>query len=78
MLSTTRLPERPSTSLLAQLEDVIRRTTHGRIRGLAVEQVEGRVLIRGRVPCQHTRQLALHAALGLLPTDGLSAEITVG
>ncbi len=66
------------TPLLSQLESTLRKATHDRIRGLAVDLVEGQVRIRGRFPCQHTRQLALHAALGLLPTELLSTEFIVG
>jgi hypothetical protein len=65
-------------SLLQQVERLVRQTTHGRIRDLAVEEVQGRVVLRGQAPSHHTRQLALHAALKLLGSDRCCANITVG
>ncbi len=65
-------------SLVQQVEDRVRQTTHGRIRGLAVEEIQGNVVIRGQVPSHHTRQLALHAALELLGGDRCRSFITVG
>jgi hypothetical protein len=69
--------ETPMT-LAEQVEEEVRRSTHGRIRGLCVEEVQGRLVVRGRAPSQHMKQLALHAALGLLPGGGFDADITVG
>jgi hypothetical protein len=73
---------RKSTSgiatLLEEVASRVRETTHGRIRGLAVEEVQGRVVVRGRVPSYHTKQLALQGALELLTGDQFSAEIIVG
>ncbi|WP_233579088.1 phospholipid-binding protein [Tautonia sociabilis] len=66
-----------STSLLEQVEHSIRQTTHGRIRDLAVEEVQGRFVVRGRVPSYHTKQLALYAALELLPSDRFDMNILV-
>lgn len=66
----------PST-LVEQVETSILQTTHGRIRDLAVEEIQGRVVIRGRVPSYHTKQLALHAALELIPGDRFDQQITV-
>ena len=76
MSSTLATPAEPS--MVEKVTDLVRRTTHGRIRGLAVEEVQGRVIIRGRVPSHHTRQLALHAALELLSSERFLAHITVG
>jgi hypothetical protein len=56
----------------------VRQTTHDRIRDLIVREDHGRILVRGHAPSQHTKQLALHGALELLPGDRLRAEITVG
>jgi hypothetical protein len=64
---------------LAQLvESRVRESTHGRIRNLEVEEVQGRVVVRGQVPSHHTKQLALHGALEVLPGDRFSSNITVG
>jgi hypothetical protein len=64
---------------LAQLvESRVRESTHGRIRNLEVEEIQGRVVVRGQVPSQHTKQLALQGALELLSGDRFSSSITVG
>ncbi|WP_435015928.1 hypothetical protein TA3x_003485 [Tundrisphaera sp. TA3] len=65
-------------SLIDQVENRVRESTHGRIRNLMVEEVGGQVVVRGQVPSHHTRQLALHGALELLSGDRFSALITVG
>jgi hypothetical protein len=56
----------------------VRQETCGRIRDLTVREDHGRILIRGRTPTHHAKQLALHGALQLLPGDRLRVEITVG
>ena len=65
-------------TLLEQVETRVRESTHGRIRNLLVEEVQGRLVIRGQVPSHHTKQLALHGALELLSGDRFSSAITVG
>ena len=70
--ATTDLP----IPLVRQVEDRVRKTTHNRIRDLAVEEVQGRVVVRGKASSHHTKQLALHGALELLSSDRFSAEIT--
>jgi hypothetical protein len=64
--------------LLKEIEARVRRTTYGRIRDLTVEDVGGRVVVRGRVPSRHTKQLALQAALELVSGDQFRECITVG
>lgn len=68
----------PKATLAEQVESRIRESTHGRIRGLSVVEVQGRVVASGSVPSHHTRQLALHGALELLSEDRFSSQITVG
>jgi hypothetical protein len=65
-------------SLAEQVETRVRQLTHGRIRDLLVEEVQGRVMVRGHVPSHHTKQLALQGALELLSSDRCSTNITVG
>ncbi len=65
-------------SLTTQVEDRVRQETYGRIRDLTVREDQGRILIRGRTPTYHNKQLAPHGALQLLPGDRLRVEITVG
>ena len=65
-------------SLAQQVETRVRQLTHGRIRDLLVEEVQGRVVVRGHVPSHHTKQLALQGALELISGDRFCANITVG
>jgi hypothetical protein len=60
-----------------QVEDLILRRSFGRIRDLAVEEVQDRIVVRGWVPSQYLKQLVLLAALEVLPSHRLDAEITV-
>ena len=64
--------------LVQQVELLVRQTTHDQVRGLAVEEIQGRVILRGKVPSQHTRQLALLAVSELLTSDRFSAQLVVG
>jgi hypothetical protein len=67
-----------SPSLAQRVEHRIQQSTHGRIRNLVVEEVEGQVIVSGRAPSQHAKQLALHGALELLSGDRFAEKITVG
>jgi hypothetical protein len=69
-------PESP-ISLVQQVESLIRQRSFGRIRDLAVEEVQGRVVVRGQVPSQYLKQLVLLAALEVLPSGRLETFITV-
>ena len=66
------------STLIQQVERLVRQTTHDRVRGLAVEEVQGRVVLRGQVASQHTRQLALLAVSKLLTCDRFTTQLTVG
>jgi hypothetical protein len=68
----------PPSPLAQLIETRVRASTHGRIRDLKVEEIQGRVVVHGSVPSHHTRQLALHGALELLAGDRVTAQITVG
>ncbi|WP_422926471.1 hypothetical protein [Singulisphaera sp. PoT] len=65
-------------TLSERVESRIRESTYGRIRNLSVEEVAGRLVVRGRAPSHHTRQLALHGVLQLLSGDRLHEKIVVG
>lgn len=65
-------------TLTELVENRVRKSTHGRIRNLRVEEVQGRVVVRGHAPSHHTRQLALQGALELLSGDRFTSKITVG
>jgi hypothetical protein len=63
--------------LVQQVEQLVLQRSFGRIRDLAVEEVQGRVIVRGQVHTQYEKQLVLLAALELLPSNQLDACITV-
>ena len=65
-------------TLLEQVATRVRASTHNRIRNLSVAEEQGRVIVGGRVPSHHTRQLALQAALELLATDRFQLNLIVG
>jgi hypothetical protein len=64
-------------TLLQQIEARVRDTTSNRVRDLLVEEVGDCVVVRGQVRNRHTKQLALHAALELLPGGRLHDQIVV-
>jgi len=65
-------------SLAQRVETKVRQLTHGRIRNLVVEEVQGQVIVSGQVPSRHAKQLAMHGALELLSGDRFSENITIG
>jgi hypothetical protein len=65
-------------SLVERIETKVRQLTHGRIRNLVVQEIQGRVIVSGQAPSRHAKQLALHGALELLPGDRFSERITIG
>jgi hypothetical protein len=65
-------------SLAQRVESKVRQSTHGRIRNLLVEEVQGQVIVSGQAPSRHTKQLALHGALELLASDRFAEKITIG
>ena len=65
-------------SLAERIEVNVRQLTHGRIRNLVVQEVQGQVIVSGQAPSRHAKQLALHGALEFLSGDRFSERITVG
>ena len=57
-------------SLAQRVEHKIQQFTHGRIRNLVVEEVEGQVIVSGRAPSHHAKQLALHAPWSSCQANG--------
>jgi hypothetical protein len=64
--------------LMEQVARRIHEATYGRIRDLAVEDVEGELVVRGKVRSHHVRQLALQGAIEILNDDPFRPIITVG
>jgi hypothetical protein len=65
-------------SLVQRVELSVRQFTHGRIRNLVVEEVQGQVIVSGQAPSRHAKQLAMHGALELLSGDRFAENITIG
>jgi hypothetical protein len=64
-------------SLAQRVEGKVREVTHGRIRNLIVEEIQGQVVVSGQVPSRYAKQLALHGALEYLSSDRFSERITI-
>jgi hypothetical protein len=62
-------------------QDIMQRIvqrTGGRIQMLEVETIDSRVVIRGRAPCYHLKQLALQGVLDVLGSGGaIGIELTI-
>ena len=71
-------PTDPVLTLTERVESSIRKSTHDRIRDLTVEEVQGRVVVRGTAPSYHAKQLALQGAMEMVTGQRISTEITVG
>jgi hypothetical protein len=65
-------------SLAQRVEENVRQAACGRIRNLVVEEVQGQVIVSGRAPTRHVKQLALQGALELLSGDRFAERITIG
>jgi len=65
-------------SLAQRVETKVRQSAYGRIRNLIVEEIHGLVIVSGRAPSRHAKQLALHGALELLSSDRFAERITIG
>jgi hypothetical protein len=65
-------------SLVQRVETNVRQLTHGRIRNLLVQEVEGQVIVSGQAPSRHAKQLALQGALELLSGERFAERITIG
>lgn len=66
-----------AAQLAANIERRIRRQTSSRIRDLTVEVCAGSIILRGRCLTFYTKQLAGHAAMGVLEGETLSNQIEV-
>jgi hypothetical protein len=74
----TTAPSMTGPALLQEIEARVRRSTSDRVRGLLVEEINGRVVLSGRAPSVYTKQLALHAALELISSgEGFRDRIVV-
>jgi hypothetical protein len=66
------------SSLVERVETRVRDLTHGRVRGLVVEERQGRILVSGQVSSRHIKQLAFQGVLEMISGERFSEEITIG
>jgi hypothetical protein len=59
------------------LESLLQRRLGNRIRDLQVQIYAGGMILRGRAPTYHAKQLAQHAAMELSPLPILANDIEV-
>ena len=64
-------------SLQEHVERLVRSRTGGMIRELRVEVLNDTIVLTGRTATYYTKQLATHAALGLLKDTTLTNDIEV-
>ncbi len=64
------------SSLVERVETRVRDL--GRVRGLVVEEREGRILVSGQVSSRHIKQLAFQGVLEMISGERFSEEITIG
>lgn len=67
----------PSPQLCQVVRDRIHKQLNGRVRDLDVEPTTAGVIISGTCSTYHTKQLAQHAALGVLNDETLQNRIEV-
>ncbi len=67
-----------SGSLAERVARRVQQATSGRISDLAVEEVHGEVVVRGRTRTHHVLKLALQGALEVLAARRVRPIITVG
>jgi hypothetical protein len=78
MKATTR--EYRVLGLNERIERWVDLRTSGRVRGLSVEKIGDRVIVRGRTETHYVRQLALAAvqqALEALPQEPLEVQLEI-
>ncbi len=66
------------SSLVERVETRVRDLTHGWVRGLVVEERQGRILVSGQVSSRHIKQLAFQGVLEMISGERFSEEITIG
>jgi hypothetical protein len=78
LTETTSEQEQETVTLIQALERQIVQRTWGRLHQLAVEQIEGRLIVRGCAPSYYVKQLTIQAVLETLAAAGaLTRELTV-
>ena len=66
------------SSLVERVETRVRDLTHGRVRGLVVEERNGRIFVSGQVSSQHITKLTSQCIREMISGERFSEEITIG
>ena len=67
-----------SSAVLSQAADALKHSPHPALRGLHIEQVEDRIILRGRVSSFYLKQLAQETVMALHAGKEIVNEVTVG
>jgi hypothetical protein len=67
-----------SHEVIRAIERWVQSRTHGRVRDLQVELAGQSIVLRGRAPTYHTKQLALLGAMDAVSDGRIVNEIRVG
>ena len=67
-----------SSAVLSQAADALKHSPHPALRGLHIEQVEDRIILRGQVTSFYLKQLAQETVMALHAGKEIVNEVTVG
>jgi hypothetical protein len=67
----------PHTTDIEFLESLVQRRLGGRIRNLRVVQQDSGIILKGRAPTYHAKQLAQHAVMEAAPVPIVANDIEV-
>ena len=66
------------SSLVERVETRVRDRTHGRVRGLVVEERDGRIFVCGRVSSRHIKSVECQCVIEMVSGERFAEEITIG
>ena len=64
--------------MVERVETRVRDLTHGRVRGLVVEERDGRIFVSGQVSSLHINKLTFKVIIEMISGERFSEEITIG
>lgn len=67
-----------STTQLSEAASALRHSPHPSLRGLHLEQIEEKIILKGRVSSYYLKQLAQETVMAAHPGQELVNEVTVG
>lgn len=67
-----------STTQLSEAAIALKHSPHPALRGLHIEQLDDKIILKGRVPSYYLKQLAQETVMAAYPGQELVNEVTVG